>query len=152
MSLSSDMKIRLRQIVDAAEEVYGKGSVLSRLAIGQAQQESGIISKPSVLASVHNNLFGIKGKGTAGSTNELTSEYTKAGQKYYIKDDFAKNHTVRDSFIQHRNLMRRPRYMHVLNAQTLEEAAAAIQAAGYATDPKYAQNVIAAYRAVEKRL
>lgn len=145
------MKIRLHQVKDAAEKVYGKDSVMSKVALAQAQQESGIIKGASLLASECNNLFGIKGKGTAGTIEMSTSEFEK-GKKIYIKDYFAKNATLEDSFIHHKNLMNKPRYKKVLAAKSLEEAAQELLEAGYCTFPSYAQDVIVAYKAVQRRL
>lgn len=149
--LSKDMKTRLHQIVDAAEATYGKLSVLARIAVAQVQQESGIINGASELASKHNNLFGIKGSGTAGSVQVKTHEYVK-GKKIYIMDNFAKNATLQDSFEQHRKLLGNLRYAKVINAITFADAAQALLDAGYATDPNYPANLAAAYKAVEKRL
>lgn len=148
--LSSDMITRLRQIKSAAEFVYGAGSVMSQIAIAQVQQESGIINGASELAKKYNNLFGIKGKGTAGSVKVKTFEYEN-GKKFYIFDDFAKNLTLEDSFAQHKKLMQHPRYSKVLAAKTFKEAAEALKEAGYATDPDYPKNLLAAFKAVKNR-
>jgi flagellum-specific peptidoglycan hydrolase FlgJ len=152
LMLSPDMKTRLHQIVAASEAVYGQLSVLARIAVAQVQQESGIIKGASELASKHNNLFGIKGSGTAGSVKMKTHEYTKAGKKYFMYDTFAKNSTLEDSFEQHKALLSKPRYARVMAAITFKEAAQALYECGYCTDPNYATNLSAAYRAVEKRL
>jgi flagellum-specific peptidoglycan hydrolase FlgJ len=151
MALSPNMKTRLHQIVDAANAVYGQLSVLARIAVAQVQQESGIIKGASELASKHNNLFGIKGTGTAGSVRVKTHEYVK-GKKVYIMDNFAKNASLEDSFAQHRQLLNKPRYSSVVNAITFQDAAQALYDSGYCTDPNYPANLLAAYKAVEKRL
>jgi flagellum-specific peptidoglycan hydrolase FlgJ len=150
-ALATDMKTRLHQIVDAAELVYGADSIMSKIAVAQAQQESGIVKGASGLARDANNLFGIKGTGTAGSVNVKTHEYVK-GKKIYIMADFAKNASITDSFVQHCTLMHKPLYKAVIAAKTFVEAAKALQNAGYATDPNYPKNLLAAYKAVEKRL
>jgi flagellum-specific peptidoglycan hydrolase FlgJ len=149
--LSSDVKTRLHQIVDAAEAVYGQLSVMSRIAVAQVQQESGIVAGASQLARDANNLFGIKGTGTAGSYRARTSEYVN-GKKVYIMDNFAKNKTLEDSFLQHKHLMNASRYARVLASITFAEAAQALYDAGYCTDPNYPTNLASAYKAVEKRL
>lgn len=140
----------LHLVVAAAEATYGTDSVMSKIAIAQAQQESNVVSKPSKLAVQANNLFGIKGSGTAGSVLMRTHEYVN-GKKIYINAPFAKNATLADSFEQHKKLMSKPRYAKVLAAQTFQDAAQALKDAGYATDPNYPANLLGAYLAVEKR-
>lgn len=138
--LSSDRNERIQQVVDAAKRTYPDKPHMAKLAAAQALLESGIASQkgPSGLAKNHNNLFGIKGSGTAGSVNMRTGEHLN-GRDVTITAGFAKNNTVEDSFQQHKNLMSKPRYRKVMQAQSFEQAAHEVKAAGYATAPNYSQ-------------
>lgn len=138
--LSADRNERIQQVVDAAKRTYPDKPHMAKLAAAQALLESGIASQkgPSGLAKNHNNLFGIKGSGTAGSVNMRTGEHLN-GRDVTITAGFAKNNTVEDSFQQHKNLMSKPRYRKVLAAQSFEQAAHEVKAAGYATAPNYSQ-------------
>jgi hypothetical protein len=138
--LSSDRNERIQQVVDAAKRTYPDQPHMAKLAAAQALLESGIASQkgPSGLAKNHNNLFGIKGRGTAGTVNMRTGEHFN-GRDVTITAGFAKNNTVEDSFQQHKNLMSKPRYRKVLQSQSFEQAAHEVKAAGYATAPNYSQ-------------
>jgi hypothetical protein len=144
--LSSDRNQRIQQVVDAAKRTYPDKPHMAKLAAAQALLESGIASQngPSGLARNHNNLFGIKGSGTAGSVNMRTGEHLN-GRDVTITAGFAANRTVEDSFQQHKSLMSRPRYRRVMQAQSFEQAAAEVKRAGYATAPNYTSSLIAVY-------
>lgn len=124
-------------VYKSANTVYSDNPILGQVATAQAILESNLLKKPSGLAQ-NNNLFGIKGKGTAGSVNMPTHEYVN-GKNIKVNAGFAKNATLEDSFTQHRDLMNKPRYEAVRNAKTFDEAVDALQKAGYATDPNYAK-------------
>lgn len=145
-ALSSNREERIRQIVDAAKRTHPNRPHLAKLAAAQALLESGIhSSRVSGLARSHNNLFGIKGRGTAGTVNLRTREVL-GGRSVHIRDGFAKNNTIEDSFQQHSRLLtRNSRYRGVLNANSFEEAADQVRRAGYATAPNYTTSLIAVY-------
>ena len=81
-----------------------------------------------------NNAFGIKGKGTAGTINAMTS-LGPAGFRAY--------NSVEESAIDYVDfIMNNPRYKNVLKSTSIADAANAIAAAGYAPDdPSYAQKI-----------
>lgn len=95
-----------------------------------------------------NNLFGIKATGShtpywkGDFVTARTSEYQNGGfvgqssnfRKYDTVGDSVKDHTY---FLQHNS-----RYAKVFQAQTPEEQAKELQAAGYATDPNYSGKLI----------
>lgn len=144
--LSANRDERVRQVVDAAKRTYPDQPHMAKLAAAQALLESGIASQkgPSGLASRYNNLFGIKGSGTAGSVNMRTGEHFN-GRDVKINANFAANRTVEDSFQQHKNLMSKPRYRKVIASRSFEQAAHEVKAAGYATAPNYSSSLIAVY-------
>lgn len=136
--------LAIPNVVQASNQTYGPGSVMAGVAAAQAILESGLTGKPSKLATQGNNLFGIKGSGTAGTVNLGTQEYGKNGYEH-TRSGFAKNASVNDSFSQHQRLMQNPRYQGVLNAKSVPEALIELQKAGYATDPKYAKKLLEIY-------
>ncbi len=97
---------------------------------------------------VGNNLFGIKASGK--HTPYWSGEYVTAGTKEYQNggyvsqnSNFRKYASVGDSVKDHTYfLQNNGRYANVFNAKTPEEQARALQAAGYATAPKYAEKLI----------
>ncbi|WP_082713739.1 N-acetylmuramoyl-L-alanine amidase [Sporosarcina koreensis] len=119
--------------------------VLPSLIIAQGILESG--SGTSELAKNANNLFGIKaGSGWTGPTyTKRTSEQDEDGNVYYINAAFRKypsyegcvmdlvhKYTHGTGWEDHN------RYAAILNQTDYRKATAALHAAGYATDIKYA--------------
>jgi len=86
-----------------------------------------------------NNYFGIKGKGQELKTRERIS-----GEEVEVKSHFRVYESKEESFADYgRLLSTAPRYAAALQAESPEEFARKLQAAGYATDPKYAEKLIA---------
>jgi peptidoglycan hydrolase FlgJ len=139
----------LPQLMDAAKQAYPDNHTMQKVALSQAVLESGLTGKPSALATQNNNYFGIKASrsfpGTAGTVDYGTTEYI-GGQPSNINQGFAANNSMLDSFKQHANLMQgASRYQPVMQAQSPEDAFAALQSAGYATDPNYANKLNSIY-------
>lgn len=112
--------------------------------LAQAVLESG--NGNSQLARSANNHFGIKkGAGWTGDIAEFNTREFQGGQWVSVKAPFRKYATVTDSF-RDRNqfLARNPRYRKagVFTAPDPESQARALQRAGYATDPEYADKLI----------
>ncbi|CAO97079.1 flagellar assembly peptidoglycan hydrolase FlgJ [Erwinia tasmaniensis] len=140
---NGDFIARLMQPARAASEQSG---IPHHLILAQAALESGwgqrqILTrdgKPSY------NLFGIKATGSwQGKTTEvMTTEYENGIAKK-VKQTFR----VYDSYFAALNdyvklLSNNPRYAAVTSASSPEQGAKALQAAGYATDPNYAQKLV----------
>ncbi|MDU7473605.1 MAG: glycoside hydrolase family 73 protein [Paenibacillus macerans] len=93
-----------------------------------------------------NNLFGIKGKGTAGSVTMPTKEFS-GGKWITVNAPFRKYNNWGESVADHSTLIvngvswDRNKYRGVLGADG-RTAAREIAAAGYATDPTYADKLI----------
>jgi flagellum-specific peptidoglycan hydrolase FlgJ len=110
--------------------------IIAQLGAAQSAQETGYGRH-----MVGNNAFGIKGQGTAGSVSAMTNEFSGGGYMR-MSQSFAAYNSLEESaegyvdFITKNN-----RYAGVLNAKSFAEAATAIAAAGYATDPSYAQSI-----------
>lgn len=89
-----------------------------------------------------NNLFGIKGSGTAGSQRLWTTENV-GGNDVRTQDNFAAYNSLEDSVRDYvRLITQNPRYSAALNnANDPEKYIESIRQAGYATDPNYISKV-----------
>lgn len=94
----------------------------------------------SGLAYNNKNLFGIKGKGSAGSANWFSKEYDAGGNRV---SGFRSYNSYSESLNDHARLLQTERYAKYLrNAKSVEDFARGIKAGGYATDPNYANQLI----------
>ncbi|WP_066635372.1 flagellar assembly peptidoglycan hydrolase FlgJ [Bordetella sp. H567] len=134
------------QMAPAAKAAERQSGVPARLILGQAALESGWgqreIRYPDGRTSY--NLFGIKaGDSWKGKTvNVLTTEYEN-GAPRKVMQAFRAYNSYEESFADYARLLGgNPRYDAVADARDEIEAARRIQAAGYATDPRYADKLI----------
>lgn len=126
------------------EEAYG---IPAPLVLAQAAHETGYGR-----ALRDNNFFGIKGSGTAGSKLWNTHEYAN-GNRMNVRDKFAGYETVEDSFNAYGKLISGKRYRDAMSSTHDPRAYFdAIQGAGYATDPNYANKVYEVYKGIMRRL
>jgi flagellum-specific peptidoglycan hydrolase FlgJ len=142
--LPSNKQELLKQLQVSAQAAYPDNPMMQQVAITQAIHESGLMGKPSQLARQHNNYFGIKAPGTAGTVNMRTGEVLN-GAPTTVMAGFGRNNSMGDSFMQHQRLMGNKRYAPVLGASDPNAAFTALQSAGYATDPRYAQKLANTY-------
>ncbi|GGF67869.1 hypothetical protein GCM10010912_11080 [Paenibacillus albidus] len=118
--------------------------IAASLTIAQAALESGFGN--SELTVRAHNLFGMKGKGPAGSINMQTTEYVD-GKAVKVTATFRAYHNWGESVKDHSALLlngvswNRNLYSRVVGAPG-QTAAREIAAAGYATDPNYAAKLI----------
>jgi peptidoglycan hydrolase-like protein with peptidoglycan-binding domain len=93
------------------------------------------------------NLFGIKGKGPAGSISVPTREFVN-GRWITVQANFAKYHSFEQSITEHaRFFLRNKRYAKALAVKNdAESFAREIHRAGYATGPTYANDLISLMR------
>ena len=97
-----------------------------------------------------NNAFGIKAKGALspywdGSVYNAKTKEVYNGQTVTITDGFRAYASVQDSISDHNYFLKQnKRYTNsgVFSAATPEDQARALKAAGYATDPAYADKLI----------
>lgn len=134
------------QMAPAAKAAERQSGVPARLILGQAALESGWgqreIRYPDGRTSY--NLFGIKaGDSWKGKTvNVLTTEYENGSPRKVVQAFRAYN-SYQESFADYARLVgSNPRYDAVADARDEIDAARRIQAAGYATDPRYADKLI----------
>ena len=125
----------------AAEQRYG---VPASVTIAQAIDESGW--GRSLLAAKDNNLFGIKGSGSAGSVTYQTSEY-EGGRWITIDASFRAYHNIAESIEDHAALLATSGYYTRAMAERASADAFANALTGvYATDPHYGATLIAFMR------
>ena len=125
----------INEVASGAIETYQKYNIFPSIIIAQAILESGWGKN-----RIGNNIFGIKaGGGWEGKTK------TKATQEYKNGSWVTETAIFRDydSVADHAKLVgTASRYEAVRSAKDYKEAAHALQSAGYATDPQYAQKLI----------
>lgn len=132
-------------IGQAAQRQMQKHNILASLILAQACLESNY--GKSGLAVQGKNLFGVKGRGTAGSITMQTKEFVN-GQWITVNAAFAKYHTWDDSLEAHSQLFLngvswdRNKYKSIIGERDYKTACQKVQAAGYATDPTYADKLI----------
>ena len=101
----------------------------------------------SSLASKYNNLFGIKAYGDQKKVTLETKEFVNE-EWITIQGDFKVYDSWEQSMDDHTQLFVQgvdwnpALYEKVITATNYQEAAQALQEAGYATDPGYAQKII----------
>lgn len=136
----------IAQLAQPAREASAQSGIPHHLILAQAALESGwgqrqILTrdgKPSF------NVFGIKAGGSwqGKTTDIMTTEYEngeakKVNAKFRVYDSYS------EALQDYVNLLsNNPRYAAVTSASSAEQGARALQAAGYATDPKYAQKLM----------
>ncbi|MCK9512054.1 MAG: flagellar assembly peptidoglycan hydrolase FlgJ [Pigmentiphaga sp.] len=148
--LPAHVEVFVRQLAPAAERVAEATGLPLRLILGQAALESGWgrqeIRHANGLPS--HNLFGIKATaGWRGRTADvMTTEYV-AGEAQRLKQSFRAYRSYEEGLGDYARLLTdNPRYRGVLEARNEVEAARRVQEAGYATDPDYANKLIAIMR------
>ena len=143
---TADGQAFIAQLAQPAREASAQSGIPHHLILAQAALESGwgqrqILTrdgKPSF------NVFGIKAGGSwqGKTTDIMTTEYEngeakKVNAKFRVYDSYA------EALQDYVNLLsNNPRYAAVTSASSAEQGARALQAAGYATDPKYAQKLM----------
>ena len=148
--LPAHVEVFVRRLAPAAERVAEATGLPLRLILGQAALESGWgrreIRHANGLPS--HNLFGIKATGgwRGGTAEVMTTEYV-AGEAQRLKQSFRAYRSYEEGLGDYARLLTdNPRYRGVLEARNDVEAARRVQDAGYATDPDYADKLIAIMR------
>lgn len=136
----------------AASQTTG---VPAELILAQAALETGWGKHEIPTANGGNsyNLFGIKaGSQWRGETTDVvTTEYIDGVARKQV-DSFRVYDSFEDAFTDYARLIGdNPRYAGVVSASNAHEAAHALQAGGYATDPAYADKLIAVMASLGER-
>ena len=135
---------KLKEPARAASRQTG---VPAELILAQAALETGWGRHEIANADGRNshNLFGIKaGSRWQGPTTEVATHEYLNGKRTRVNDTFRVYGSFEESFTDYARLISdNPRYAGVVTAGSAEQAARSLQAGGYATDPAYADKLIA---------
>lgn len=132
-------------IQDKVQETSQKYGIFASVIMAQAALESDFGN--SQLARQYYNLFGVKGTQVTGVAL-LTKEFQQ-GKWIEIYDYFKIYENWEHSIEEHGDLIKHgtswnsKQYEAVLRAKTYQEAAYGLVSSSYATDPSYAQKLIA---------
>lgn len=127
-------------VAPGAVDTMHRYGVPASVTLAQAVLESGWGESP--LAKKANNLFGIKGRGPAGSVKVNTREYLD-GTWQTVEASFRAYHTPAESIEDHGRLLSSSRYYREAMTKVEDPRAfARCMGAVYATDPKYADRLL----------
>ena len=135
----------IQNLVPSSQKAYQLYQVLPSISLAQAILESDW--GESGLSQNYYNLYGVKAGAAEPSVQLETSEYVD-GKWITIMAPFRVYNSWTESVEAHAKLLTygvdwNPKlYEPVLKAKNYKEAAHALQKAGYATDPTYAQKII----------
>ena len=135
----------IQNLVPSSQKAYQLYQVLPSISLAQAILESDW--GESGLSQNYYNLYGVKAGAAEPSVQLETSEYID-GKWITIMAPFRVYNSWAESVEAHAKLLTygvdwNPKlYQPVLKAKNYKEAAHALQKAGYATDPTYAQKII----------
>lgn len=140
MSVQSVFIEKMKRIV-AEKPANG---LFPSVTIAQAALESGYGT--SGLTAKYNNAFGIKANSAwKGKSSVMKTGEVLGGKSVTVNAGFRVYDSLADSVADRNNFLKvNTRYTRfgVFAAKTPEDQARALQAAGYATDPKYADKII----------
>jgi flagellum-specific peptidoglycan hydrolase FlgJ len=126
----------LGSVIEGATYLDWKTGVPASVTLAQAILESNWGK-----AAPGNNLFGLKGKGPAGSTRHPVVEYSH-GRRHVRFDFFRAYATLEESLVDHAKIITTGRVYARARAASEDPAAFARALQGtYASDPHYAQKV-----------
>lgn len=130
-----------------AEKVAAGLGVKANVFIAQSALETGWGNKiiRNATGESSHNLFGIKArKDWQGPSARVSTLEYMDGTMHKTRDSFRMYDSFKDSFEDYADfLMSNPRYQDALiNSKNSSEFISALQTAGYATDPEYADKVI----------
>ena len=136
----------IADIAPAAQQMQANYGVHSSISIAQAILESDW--GESELSAVYNNLYGMKGDNPGNTVLLSTSEYYNGEwitiqAKFRVYDSWAESIQDHALLFVNGTTWNPNQYAAVLQASTYQEAAQALQDCGYATDPDYAEKLIA---------
>lgn len=132
----------LEQLTPYAQEVSKSHGIRPSLLVAQAALESNW--GQSQLAQESNNFFGIK----SASGKEYPTKEFRQDEWTEIDAAFKEYDSIYASVLDYADLLKKGTswnanlYEEVINAPTYQEAAHALNEAGYATDPNYAEKII----------
>lgn len=136
----------LERLAEPARAASRSTGVPAELILAQAALETGWGRHQIHTADGGNshNLFGIKaGSGWRGQTTDIVTHEYIDGRRTPVTDTFRVYDSFEAAFTDYARLIGdNPRYAGVVKAGNAEQAARALQAGGYATDPAYADKLV----------
>ncbi|SHF11377.1 flagellar protein FlgJ [Modicisalibacter ilicicola DSM 19980] len=145
----------LSRLEAPAERASRTTGVPAKLILAQAALETGWGRHeiPTADGGNSHNLFGIKaGSRWQGATTDITTTEYVNGRPIQQEDRFRVYGSFEEAFTDYARLIGdNPRYSGVITAPDAPAAARALQNGGYATDPAYADKLIAVMESFEKR-
>ena len=141
------VQVFMNKLAAPAQAASRSTGVPADLILAQAALETGWGRHEIAAADGGNshNLFGIKaGSRWQGPTTEVATHEYLDGQRTRVTDSFRVYDSFEEAFTDYARLIGdNPRYAEVAAASSPEQAARALQEGGYATDPAYADKLIA---------
>jgi flagellar protein FlgJ len=136
----------IARLLRPAQAAAQQSGLHPHLILAQAALESGWGKReiPAADGSPSHNLFGIKATGDwQGKTTEITTTEYINGVKQKVKAAFRVYDSYEHALADYAKLLtKNPRYRGVVQSDSPEQGAKALQAGGYATDPAYAKKLI----------
>lgn len=126
--------------------------VPAELILAQAALETGWGRHEIATRNGNNshNLFGIKaGSHWQGETTDIVTHEYINGRRTQVVDTFRVYESFEHAFTDYASLIsNNPRYAGVVQAPSAEQAAQELQRGGYATDPRYADKLVAVMKSM----
>lgn len=138
-------EVFIEEVAAISQQMQEKYGVRASISIAQAILESEW--GKSDLATLYNNLYGVKSNDVSQSVMMMTTEFVN-GKPITVQASFKVYDSIASSIEDHAKLMTEGTtwdnslYHPVLQAATYQEAAQALRTAGYATDPDYPGKII----------
>ncbi|MBT0723340.1 flagellar assembly peptidoglycan hydrolase FlgJ [Rosenbergiella sp. S61] len=148
--LALPMQQFIKRLLPHVKSVSRTTGIPEKLILAQAALESGWGQRQIVTerGQPSHNLFGIKAGGCwqGLTTTSVTTEY-RQGNAEKTTEPFRVYGSWQEALRDYGQLLvNNPRYHAVTTARSAEQGAYALQQAGYATDPHYAQKLLAIIR------
>lgn len=142
----------MQTLAAPAQAASASSGVPAELILAQAALETGWGRHEIATQNGQNshNLFGIKaGSQWQGNTTDIVTHEYINGRRTQVIDTFRVYDSYEHAFTDYANLIgNNPRYAGVTQAPTAELAAIELQRGGYATDPRYADKLIAVMKSI----
>ncbi|MEA2119466.1 flagellar assembly peptidoglycan hydrolase FlgJ [Halovibrio sp. HP20-50] len=142
----------MQTLASPAKAASATTGVPAELILAQAALETGWGRHEIATRSGANshNLFGIKaGSQWQGETTDIVTHEYIDGRRTQVVDSFRVYDSYEHAFTDYASLIgNNPRYAGVVDAPTAEHAARELQRGGYATDPLYADKLVAVMNSI----
>ncbi len=137
----------IQTLAAPAQAASTNTGVPAELILAQAALETGWGRHEIATRNGNNshNLFGIKaGRHWQGETTDIVTHEYINGRRTQVVDTFRVYESYEHAFTDYAGLIgNNPRYAGVVQAPNAEQAARELQRGGYATDPRYADKLVA---------